>query len=171
MTILYRAAFLRLLYKLGSCIVKPQWATRHIPSLKAYFRLGLVLILRYFPLCFLGGPTTEGSCPTKGRLCENWQAKPGDSLPVFSFPGPEPRTQFTLLSGSWRQRISTAHGWLVLCTTQIRSSHSIRLGVFLHWSQAAAPPFPQSPVGGRQGWHRCPNDMKPLTKDMIAFEM
>lgn len=65
MTTLHRAAFVPLLCKLGSCIEKPQWATRRIPSFKAYFRL--ILLSRYFPKYFLGGPTTEGSCHITGQ--------------------------------------------------------------------------------------------------------
>lgn len=111
MVILYRAVFVLLLSKLGSGTGKPQWAARCIPSLKVFFHL--ILMLRYFPKYPLGGPTTNSSHHIKGQ--------PGEELAcqIRRLPlsiGPESGTWFTLLSQSWRQRTSTSHGLLTVCT-------------------------------------------------------
>ena len=88
MTVLYRAASVPLLCKPGSCIVKPQRATRRIPSLKAYFCL--VLVLRHFPKLILGGPTAEDSCRIKGQPREDLANQSRTCSPSASSTGPEP---------------------------------------------------------------------------------
>lgn len=86
MTMLYRAASVPLLYKAGSCIVKPQWTTRSTPSLKAC--LQLLLVLRSFPKHFLGGPTTEGSCHIKVQPSDELTCHIKGLSPVLPSTGP-----------------------------------------------------------------------------------
>lgn len=83
MTILYRGDFVLLLCKSGSCITKPQWTTRSIPSLKACRQL--VLVLRSFPKHILGGPTAEGSCHIKGQPSEQLTCQIKGLSPSASF--------------------------------------------------------------------------------------
>lgn len=91
----------------------------------AYFRLAL--LLRYFLLHFLGGPTTEGGCHIKGQFSEELACKnPEDCLLLCSSTGPEPEDSVYPPLWKLRQRISAAHGLLASCTTQIRSKSTLR---------------------------------------------
>lgn len=119
----------------------------------AYFRLAL--LLRYFLLHFLGGPTTEGGCHIKGQFSEELACKnPEDCLLLCSSTGPEPGDSVYPSLWKLRQRISAAHGLLASCTTQIRSKHSVHPQVFLRPSHTVAPPFRQSQVEGRRSWYQ-----------------
>lgn len=155
MTILYRAAFVPLLCKSGSCIVKPQWTTRSTPSFKAY--LQLVFVLRSFPKHFLGGPTTEGCCHIKRQPSEELTHHIKGRSPLLPATGPS----FFLPLPS--------HRLLIIHTKQTRSSHSPHPQTFLHRSQTAASPTCQSPVAGRWGWSKMSYEHSAFDKSYDCF--
>lgn len=169
MTILYRAASVPLLCKPGSRIVKPQRATRRMPSLKAYFCLALVL--RHFPKLILGGPTAEDSCRIKGQPSEDLANQSRTHSRSASSNGPEPEDSvYPPLPKlkTWHPHVSRIAPY-----TKIRNlvTPSILMSFFTGHNLWLFPPAqaPGRKEGGTDA--RCPLNIQHFPKAMIVFSV